>query len=194
MLKISMIIPAAGLSCRHPPNKLLIEMKGMTVIENTISKFVDFPLDIIVVIGYQKNRISAKLRNRFGERIHVVNNPEYATGMASSLKTGINIIGFDCDYYGFCNGDKPFIAKETVSILLEMLNLKKPAILAPSYGNQTGHPAFFAASLRSELLTLEGDIGGREVMNNHKKETMIHPVDDEGVILDMDRYLELNNV
>ena len=194
MLKITMIIPAAGLSRRHPPNKLLIEMKGGTVIENTVSSFVDFPLDIIVVTGYQKDRISSVLSDKFGERIRIVENPKYNTGMASSLKMGINRIGIDYDYYGFCNGDKPFIAKDTVSNLLETLNLKKPAILAPSYRNQTGHPAFFAASLRSELLNLQGEIGGREVMKNYKQDTLIHPVDDEGVILDMDRYLELNNV
>ena len=40
---ISLIIPAAGLSRRHPPNKLLLPLEGETVIQRSVARFIEAP-------------------------------------------------------------------------------------------------------------------------------------------------------
>ena len=188
--EICMIIPAAGQSRRHPPNKLLVRLGKNTVIEKTVSTFIDFSMDVVIVVGYQMEKMKPILKKRFGNRIRIVENPRYKTGLASSIRAAILAAGHDYSYWGFCNGDKPFISRNTAGFLLNELREKHPLILAPSYENKIGHPIFFSTSLKKELLSITGDIGGREILQNHFEEVLRIPVDDEGVVTDMDRYLE----
>ncbi|MBC8174492.1 MAG: nucleotidyltransferase family protein [Candidatus Marinimicrobia bacterium] len=188
--KISMIIQAAGLSRRQPPNKLLMKLGTETVIEKTVTAFVNFPLEIIVVLGYKMEKLKPILTMQFADKITIVENPYYHKGMASSIHTGIRAAGRDCDYYGFCNGDKPFIQRKTISNLLKELEEKTPTILIPVYQYRIGHPNFFSATLRDELLATTGEIGGRQIFRDHKDSALSISVEDKGVVLDMDQYLE----
>ncbi len=191
---IHMVIPAAGFSRRHRQNKLLLKVDGLTVIERTVSTFLTLPLDIVVVVGHRKERVRAVIEERFGSDVEIVENPDFKTGMASSLKAGIRASGADCPCFGFCNGDKPFISRDTVSSLLQLLEQRAPAILVPTFHGTIGHPTFFSASLKHELLALTGETGGREIIKRHPEQTLFFAVEDEGVVLDMDRYLAKNNV
>ncbi len=188
--KISMIIQAAGISRRRPPNKLLLKLGTETVIEKTVAAFVNFPLEIIVVVGYESEKLKLILTRQFADKITIVENPHYHKGMASSIHTGIRAADRDCDYYGFCNGDKPFIQRKTVSYLLKELEEKTPLILVPVYQYRIGHPNFFSATLRDELLATTGETGGRQIFRDHKDNALSISVEDKGVILDMDQYLE----
>ncbi|MBL7108956.1 MAG: nucleotidyltransferase family protein [Candidatus Marinimicrobia bacterium] len=187
-MKISLIIPAAGLSSRHKENKLLRKIDEKFVLEKTISTFTSFPIQILVVLGFQSKIIRKILENEFAEQIEILENKDFRSGKSSSIRAGISACE-DADYLGFCNGDLPFISKETVTKLLNILKMKKPSILAPKFQNQMGHPIFFNRKLRSELLHISGDFGGISVVNAHP-ETVFVPVDDSGVIIDMDRLLE----
>lgn len=187
---IAIIIPAAGMSKRQPPNKLLLRLKDRTVIETTVECFIDEPVDIFVVIGHQKSQLRTLLNQRFGNRITIIENPRFKTGMASSLKAALVDISVETRYIGVCPGDKPFIAARTIRRLIDKLTTKNPLILAPSYEEAIGHPVFFAISLKAELAAISGDEGGRSVMQKHLEETTIIPVPDAGVVRDMDAHLE----
>ncbi len=190
MVKTAMILPAAGSSRRHPPNKLLLDLDGRTVIERAVGVFLGRTLELILVLGHQQERVRRVIEREFGGAVRIVMNPEYASGMASSLRRGLLAAGEGFDYYAVSLGDKPFIRPGTVDQLLEILGRDRPLILAPEHGGRTGHPVFFRADLRGELLSLEGETGGREVIRRHRDAALLLPVEDEGVILDMDSYLE----
>lgn len=189
----TMIISAAGLSSRQPPNKLLIKIDEKTVIEKTVSTFINLPIEIVVVTGFQAKETSYILKKKFGDKIQLVENPNYKTGLSSSIRIGVLSVRDDCHYFGFCNGDKPFISQTSVIHLLDEIERNKPIILAPQYLQQLGHPVFFSATLRSDLLEISGDSGGKSIIESHPETRFVH-IDDPGIILDMDRYLDKKTI
>jgi len=190
MTRIQLIITAAGLSRRQPPNKLLMPFGDKTVIETTVGNFINTNMDIAVVTGHQRERIESLLIQRFSDRITIVHNPDYASGLASSIKTGIAHQASEPDYWCFCNGDKPFIKPVTIELLITELEHRKPQILIPTFQDQPGHPTFFSFKLTSEILALTGDTGARVILQLHGREVLFVPVADEGVSLDMDLYID----
>lgn len=194
MTKKCLIIPAAGLSSRHPPNKLLLDLEGMTAIERTVSTFIDFPLDIYVITGYQSDKTSALLNRKFGDLITVIDNPHYELGMSSSIKAALRVLNREYSYFGICPGDKPFILPATVAKMLDALDRELPWLAAPFYHDRMGHPCFFAAGLKPGLLAVTGDMGGREIIRNYPDRLLKIRVNDEGIIMDLDRYLDGSHV
>ncbi len=194
MLNLAMIITAAGLSTRFPPNKLLEKLEDRTSIEHTVNTFIDFDLDVYVILGYQSESIQEVLEKRFDDRVIFEYNTQFHTGLASSVLTGIKSAGRTYDYWGFCPGDKPFIQQKTVEMLINKLEQEKPLIMVPRYQKKQGHPTFFSTELASLFQKLSGDTGGRQVMAALPGETLFVNVPDEGVSLDMDYYLEHINV
>jgi len=189
-MKICMIITAAGMSTRQKRNKLLIRSCNETIIEKTINNFLNLDLDIIVITGHQKELIVPILDHRFGNDIHIIENKDYESGIASSLKAGISAAGKNYEYIGFCNGDKPFIKVKTIETMLKYLIDNQPRILVPIYQEKVGHPTYFSKDYIEDFSLIFGDTGGREVVRKHPNAVTYLPVNDEGVILDMDKYLQ----
>ena len=71
----------------------------------------------------------------------------------------------------------------------------KPLILVPIYQEQSGHPTFFSEEFIKDFSLISGDTGGREVIKKHPNAVTYLPINDRGIILDMDKYLtnESNN-
>ena len=184
-----MIITAAGISSRQKENKLLIRSCNETMIEKTINTFLNKVLSIFVVVGHQKELMIPIITNRFRNDIIIVDNNNYKSGIASSLKVGILKAGENYDYYGFCNGDKPFINAKTINRLINYLEGEKPKILIPLYQKKGGHPTFFSKDFIREFSLISGDTGGREVVKKYQSDVVYLPIEDEGVVLDMDKYL-----
>jgi len=193
MLNLAMIITAAGRSTRFPPNKLLEILEDRTAIEHTVNTFINFEVDLYVILGYQSEKIQNVLEQRFNDDLIFEFNTEFHSGMASSVITGVKAAGRTYDYWCFCPGDKPFIQQKTVASLLDVLNERKPLILAPRTGGKPGHPTFFSTELSPFFLAAKGDVGGRQVMDTFHSETLFIDVPDEGIALDMDYYLEFEN-
>ncbi len=194
MLNLALIITAAGRSTRFPPNKLLETLEDRTVIERTIDSFSDFSLDTYVILGYQSELTQQVLEKRFGNRISYEYNPQFHTGLASSVITGINAAGNSYDYWCFCPGDKPFIQPNTIGFLIDKLGQEKPLILVPQFQNIPGHPTFFSTELVTQFMEIRGDIGGRQIIDTFHQETLFIDVSDKGVSLDMDNYMESDYV
>ena len=188
-MKICMIITAAGMSTRQKQNKLLIRSCNETIIEKTINNFLNFDLDIFVVVGHQKELLIPILEHRFGKDIQIIENKDYKNGIASSLNAGIKATGKNYGYIGFCNGDKPFIKEKTIEILLKYIKDIQPNILVPRYIEQNGHPTYFSKDYIKDFILISGDIGGQVVIKKYHKAVTYLPVNDEGVVLDMDKYL-----
>lgn len=182
-----MIITAAGLSRRNP-GKLLYKLGKQSVIRQTVSRFTKCSCDIVVVTGHEREKIESQFQQTDSNIIKFTFNPNYRAGLASSLAAGIASVPDLYTYYGFCNGDKPFIKSGTIGKLLDYLEAKQPVVLLPEYRAEPGHPAFFHRSLRTSLLKLSGDSGGRQLIPGYRDETVFLQVDDEGVCLDMDKY------
>jgi len=183
------IITAAGLSTRNPPNKLLKIIDKETVIKKTVDVFMNLPLDIYVITGHEKEKVCEALKS-YRKTIKIVENKDYKSGLASSIVSGLKQAGESYEHYAICNGDKPFINRNTVEYLLEKSREEKNGILIPRFDNIPGHPVFFSKKYYEDLVKMEGDTGGKQILEHYKKDICYCVVDDKGVVLDMDKYLE----
>ncbi len=189
-VKVGFVVTAAGLSRRHPPNKLLLKTGGQTVIRRTVSTLKLFPYPVVVVLGHQSGALREALQSVDLQRLKLVENPAYRNGLATSIRTGIQSLPENLDYFGFIPGDKPFIPARVINTLIAFLERNRPKLLIPEYHGQPGHPTFFSIDWRAKLLALTGDTGGREILQRHPKDIHRLAFDEKGIILDMDAFLE----
>ncbi|MCF7800725.1 MAG: nucleotidyltransferase family protein [Candidatus Marinimicrobia bacterium] len=189
-LRIGFVIPAAGLSRRHPPNKLLLNVNGRPAIQKTVLTVLALPYPLCVVVGHEAKKMMTTLAALDHSRFLIVENPDYKTGMAGSIITGISALPDDLDYFGFLPGDKPFVRPQTITAMIMELDTDRPEMLIPTYQGQIGHPTFFSTALRDEFMHLTGDTGGREIIERYPQRVHYLPMNAPEIIRDMDRWLE----
>ena len=83
-------------------------------------------------------------------------------------------------------GDMPFVSPRTVALVRAQLEIGALIAAPVDATGRRGHPVGFGATLRDELLRLHGDNGARLVISHHHGELVPVPVDDEGIIVDID--------
>ena len=99
-------------------------------------------------------------------------NPKYETGMSSSLKIGIENIKYRTDATIIFLADQPFVPDLVIRSMIEQFG-NDTRIIRPQYQGNFGHPILIDKSLYDEFLNLEGDQGGKEIINKYKKDTNI---------------------
>jgi molybdenum cofactor cytidylyltransferase len=119
-----------------------------------------------VVLGFEAERMRPELE---GLGVAVVVNAEWAEGMGSSLRRGVEAIrAFAPEAKGLlvmvC--DQPRLTVEHLRVLLEAQEAAATGvrITASRYAGRAGVPAVFGAEMFGELAAVEGDRGAREVL------------------------------
>ncbi|MEG0245615.1 MAG: NTP transferase domain-containing protein, partial [Pseudomonas sp.] len=59
-------------------------------------------------------------------------------------------------------------------------------IVLPLYQGQRGHPVIFGRAFWPALVQLQGDQGGRQIIQDNPQACVTVAVDDAGVVLDVD--------
>lgn len=183
---LTAIILAAGRSARMgSPNKLLLPLGRRTILEGVVSKVCAAPVqDVIVVTGHEDRQIRDVLA---GYEVRVAYNPEYASGMASSIRRGVLAARPETDAFLVCLGDMPFILPETIAYLVQSFEQQRhPAVVVPVVDERRGHPVLFDAAFRADLLQLRDDVGAQSVLAAHPEAAVFVEVGDEGILQDID--------
>ena len=164
------MILAAGTSSRMASgNKLLLDYGERTVIEQVLLNTADSSVDdVLVVTGFERDRLQAKLKSHLTERIRFVHNADYHRGRAASVKCAVRNLGEDVDAALFMVADKPGVQTILINRAIDMFCQARPAILYVRTPSGRGHPIIFDCSLFGELLTLEGDRVGEELIARHR--------------------------
>ena len=86
--------------------------------------------------------------------------------------------------------DMPWVSSSTVARIATAL--RNGAVLAaPTYRGTRGHPVAIAARYFAAAQTLSGDQGARSLLAAHETELDLIPVDDPGVLRDVDTPADL---
>ena len=181
-MKIAAIILAAGLSTRMKTNKLQLDLQGMTLIERVLLKVsaVDFFEKIIVT-----NDPLIEERSKALKFIPVANELT-ALGQSSSIKEGVLHASREVEGYLFVMGDQPLLSKETLERILLSFKESPSSIILPVYGGKPGSPVLFPSSLREEFLLLEGDVGGKVLIQAHPELVRTVGIPSEEELIDID--------
>ena len=184
---LTAIVLAAGQSQRMgEDNKLLLDVGGRPVLVRVLTAFVEAGVpDIIVVTGAERERVMETASTAGPMRF--VHNAEYASGMASSIRCGVQSACSETGGYAICPGDLPLLRADTVHRLVQTFDAQQePRIVRPRVDSRPGHPVIFGRSFREDLLQLQGDQGGREILQRREHATTHLNVEDEGVLRDVD--------
>ncbi|WP_338450032.1 nucleotidyltransferase family protein [Niallia oryzisoli] len=188
--QISAIILAAGTSSRMGQPKQLLFLQGRPLLEHAIERAISQGFaEIITVVGCEAAKIKQSILVS-DPRFRWVMNEEYEKGQGVSLKTGMVSVNQQSSGVMVFLGDLPFLAEQTVQSIfhagMEMLtDCKESFVIQPEYNGITGHPVFFGHLDRSFIERLQGDRGGKAMMNKIACRRRF-PVDDRGIIYDID--------
>ncbi|NVJ96817.1 MAG: NTP transferase domain-containing protein [Alphaproteobacteria bacterium] len=180
------VILAAGRSTRAGhANKLLSSMNGKAVIRNTVAPWIEEEcLTPLVITGHEQSALAKALS---GLNVEILHNPEYATGMASSLRLGIKSVPEGAVFACIALGDMPFVKPSTFKALSETANrLSEYKIFIPTFNGKRGNPVLWQRDMFGELADIEGDKGGRGLIHLHEELVCEVPVDDPGILIDLD--------
>lgn len=123
---------------------------------------------------------------------HAVLSPDSEKGISYTIKAGIMAVqeqkktGMQ-DYYMFAVADQPYLKSQSVIKLIDkVLENKRNMRLVFSLrcGDTVGNPCVFHSSLIPQLLSLEGDKGGRSVAKKH--DCVYVNIADERELMDID--------
>jgi len=186
MKQIAAIILAAGSSRRFgKSNKLLAKLVDRPVLDHVLSAVGTLPLcDIKAVLSEQSDEI-CDLCNKHG--IGWIVNSQAHLGMGASISAGATAIDGVADGLMITLGDMPFIKEETHHALLTAFsNAPTGSIIAPTIDGARGHPVIFSACYLPDLKNLNGDRGALKIINANSRLAIDVPVDDPGILQDID--------
>lgn len=180
---VSAILLAAGESQRMGRPKQLLPFGSSTILGKTIDNLLSSRADeVIVVLG---TRAGAMKQVIAGRQVKVVVNPDYRKGMSASLIAGLERVDSKAQWVMVALADQPLIDKDTYNRLIEGTLGCDMGIILPTYRSKRGNPVIFSIKYKDELLGLEGDLGGREILRKHPDDILEVAVGSEGVTIDI---------
>ena len=183
---ITAVILAAGRSTRMGgPNKLLAELSGKPLVRTVTEQAIASGASgVIVVTGHQSAEVEKALA---GLKVKFVRNPDFAAGLASSVKSGIAAVPADADGAVVCLGDMPLIDARLIDRLIAAFAPDRGNLIAvPVSGGRRGNPVLWSRRFFDELMKLDGDIGARHLIAKHNQAVAEVPVEGHGAFLDID--------
>jgi molybdenum cofactor cytidylyltransferase len=159
---IAAIVLAAGLARRMGRQKLLLDLKGKPVVRWSVGAVLPHVGDCVVVTGHDDAAVRAALKG-LGVRYAV--NPRPEDGQGSSIAAGVCALESRTTAVLVVLGDQPLTPPDVIPALLAAQRQSGKAIAAPSYRGTRGTPVLFAADVFSELRTLGGGVGARDVVS-----------------------------
>lgn len=178
---INAIILASGYGTRMGENKLLLPYKNKTIIEHVIDVISSYSFDDVVLVG-REDKILDLAKNRI---IKTVVNNNANNGQSESIKLGIKNSS-PSDGYMFFTGDQPLIDIETITLLVDSFYKNSNSIIVPIYKENRGSPVIFPKEFKDELLNLEGDVGGKKIINTHIDRVDFAKLHKDYVLFDID--------
>lgn len=186
---INAIIMASGFSNRMGRNKLLLTYEGKAIIQHIMDKVTKCNFNNVIVVTNNNEIID--LAKKIG--IDFVFNSHPEKGQSESIKLGI-INSPEAEAYAFFTGDQPLMDIETIMFLMNRFNETKDLIIVPKYMEKKGTPVIFPKKFINELLELEGDVGGRKIINKHLEEVKYIEIKREYMLLDIDTEDDYNKL
>ena len=176
---ISAILLAAGQSKRMVgENKLTKKIQGVSLIKYSVKNILASSInEFIIVLGHQKEIIE-KLIDK-NNKIKCVFNKNFENGMASSIKTGLDHLSEKTEAFFICLGDMPMINSDIYNELIQSKNNKE--IIVPTYKGQQGHPVLFSKSTKEKIMTIQGDVGAKKILELNKDKILNLEIDNQGI-------------
>jgi len=168
------ILLAAGTSSRMGSNKLLFELDGESVLRGAARRLLAGGVSpLVVVLGHQADQAARELE---GLPHEWTLNPLYEQGINSSLKSGVLAArGLKAKAALVMLADMPFVTAEMIAAMIARYRESRAPLVISDYEGVNAPPMLYDQSLFLELLAMEGEGCGRQVVKRHKGEAEVLP-------------------
>lgn len=181
---ISAVVMGSGKSERFGKNKLLERIDGIPMIEILLRKLEELPFKNIFVT-YKDKEIFEICRKY---KVIPLENKKYFLGQSESIKLGAENI--KDENIMFFTGDMPFLKEETIFKIISEFDGR---ITIPIVRGKRCSPVIFPNKYKEELLSLSGDVGGREIIKKEKNLNFIEFFDKKQ-FMDIDTEEDFKNL
>lgn len=167
-IPVGVVLLAAGRASRMGEgagHKLLAEFDGEALIRRMArTAMASKAAATIVVIGHRGDDIASELN---GLDVQVAANPDYASGMASSLKQGLQALDSSIAGAMVLLGDMPALRPEHLDALIESFAKSNGwAIVRACHGERRGNPVILPRAAFADAMHLSGDVGARALIES----------------------------
>lgn len=185
------LLLAGGRSTRFGGAKLLVPFRGRPLVAHAAGALAEAGLHPLAVVGLGQAALASALEELGCE---VLETDRVARGMGASLAAGVEATA-EAPGWIVALADMPLILPATIRAVNAAL-ASGAAIAVPldRASARRGHPVGFAASMRGSLLALDGDVGARGILEAHAGEVVAVPVDDPGIVADVDTAEDLERL
>lgn len=179
----SALILAGGAGRRFGGGKLLAPLAGLPVIRHVAGQVAIAGFaEVLVVTGAENSAIRAALD---GVSCRIIHAPDWAEGMAATLRTGIT--GLSPEAEGVCVflGDMPLVPMSLCATLVDAA-LVAGCAARPIVSGKPGHPVAFTRAAFADLAQLSGDQGATVLLRQRPDRVAYCETEDCGALFDID--------
>jgi molybdenum cofactor cytidylyltransferase len=180
---IAGVILAAGESARFGDAKQLLDWHGQPFVRAVARTALEAGLfPVVIATGANAERVEDAVHDL---NVTIVRNDDWKSGQGSSIKAGVSALQ-DIPIGGaiFLLTDQPQVTASVLRALNEKHAEGLFPIVAPMVIDQRANPVLFDRSTFKDLMSVEGDVGGRAIFHKHRVEYL--PWHDDRLLLDVD--------
>jgi molybdenum cofactor cytidylyltransferase len=168
--EIAAIVLAAGRASRfraaggQEETKLVAKLDGEPIVRRVVrAALAARTRPVVVVVGHAREAVETALS---GLAVQIAFNPDFASGVASSLRTGLTALAPKIDGAVILLGDMPKVEPTLIDALVEAFDARPEAAVAvPMRGDgQRGNPVLLGRKLFYPAMRLSGDEGARRLL------------------------------
>jgi molybdenum cofactor cytidylyltransferase len=185
------VVLAAGESARYGQTKQLLKWKGRTFVQAVTSTALQAGLSpVLVVTGANAEPVELAVKDL---DVEIVRNDDWKSGQGSSIRAAVKSFmstrdrSFRDKEVGgaiFLLADQPQVTTSVLHALVQRHSESLHPIIAPMVMDRRANPVLFDRAVFSDLMRLEGDVGGRAIFHKHPVEYL--PWHDDRLLLDVD--------
>jgi molybdenum cofactor cytidylyltransferase len=172
---LHVMLLAAGSSSRFGSPKQLADIAGRPMLARTLDTVLQLERrhPVTVVLGADVEQLAPLVRDASAS---VAFNPDYAQGLASSIRAGLAQAPFDARGALIALADQVAVTADDLRRLVSRWEQQPDHIVAALYEDTIGVPAIFPADLFRELAELQGDRGARAVLSRYPERVIGVPM------------------
>ena len=184
-MRVAGLVLAAGGGSRYGSPKALVRLRGRLLVERAADLLAAGGCDpVVVVLGAAADQVlAAAWLPRAGVRTVV--NPDWPTGMGSSLRVGLAAVPAEAEAVVVTLVDTPGLGPESVRRLVAAGGPDGAA--QATYGGRRGHPVLLGRTVITEVAAAAtGDRGAGPWLAAHPERVRLVPCDGTGDPRDVD--------
>jgi len=165
--RVGAVVLAAGRGTRFGGEmpKALVRLGQRPLVAHAVAAATASGLrPVVVVVGYGAPDVAAAA----GTLVAVVENPDWESGMAGSLRAAIAAVLSDeaVSAVAVALADQPRIGAEAYR-RLAAAHREGAGLAVATYAGERGHPVLIGRSHFAEVMHLQGDEGARALLTRH---------------------------